>query len=287
MIKDVFTTRDGSWEPSGVYGSIDQWARDSYLKPLGDPEYFDDAGGDHHLFAAIIGLDGKLMKLHDILYWSDGFDALGDPTYDGFFVGANGARYPQTKEKSGWINIIMSPDSSYVPERGEHGPYCWTPAGAPAEVMCGAGMPAKQHVSVFVVWQAVLAEQVTPGEPTQPEWPTGDYNVFMPFVSSGPAAAPASDAPQGDERATTVSASATVAPEIAQAILDGIRGGAWSRLGIELRPGSILAAYARQAGLGMPVTAEFVAGGHRVQGFMGGIVLAPVGDPQGVTHVAW
>ncbi|MCB0043752.1 MAG: hypothetical protein KDE23_28890, partial [Caldilinea sp.] len=81
--------------------------------------------------------------------------------------------------------------------------------------------------------------------------------------------------------------SATVAPEIAQAILDIVRGGAWSRLGIELRAGSILAAYARQAGLGMPVTAEFVASGHRVQGFMGGIVLAPVGDPDGVTHVAW
>ena len=284
VIKDVFTTRDGSWEPSSVYGSIDQWARDSYLKPLGDPEYFDDAGGDHHLFAAIIGLDGKLMKLHDVLYWSDGFDVLGDPNYDGYFVGANGARYPQTKEKSGWINIIMSPDSSYVPERGEHGPYCWTPAGVPAEVMCGAGMPAKQHVSVFVVWQAVPAETVSPGEPVQPEWPTGDHNIFMPFVSGGPAAAPASDAPQGE---APEDISATAAPAIAQAILDIVRGGAWSRLGIELRAGSILAAYARQAGLGMPVTAEFVASGHRVQGFMGGIVLAPVGDPDGVTHVAW
>src|SRR5690606_3367737 len=210
-IKDVFTSRDGSWEPSSIYGSMDQWARDSYLKPLGDPEYFDDAGGDHHLFAAIIGLDGKLMKLHDVLYWSDGFDVLGDPNYDGYFVGANGARYPQTKEKSGWISIIMSPDSSYVPERGEHGPYCWAPAGVPAEVMCGAGMPAKQHVSVFVVWQAVPAATVSPGEPVQPQWPTGDYNVFMPFVSGGPAAAPASDAapveddtPAGEEAMTAV-----------------------------------------------------------------------------------
>ena len=142
-------------------------------------------------------------------------------------------------------------------------------------------MPAKQHVSVFVVWQAVRAEQVTP---EQPEWPTGDYNIFMPLISNGPAAAPASAAPQ------STSASAAVSPgtaEISQAIAEIIRSGAWSRLGIELRPGSILAAYARQAGLGMPVTAEFVASGHRVQGFMGGIVLAPVGNPQQVTHVAW
>ena len=290
LIKDVFTTRDGSWEPSSVYGSIDLWARNSYLKPMGDPEYFDDAGGDHHLFAAIIGLDGKLMKLHDILFWSDGFDMLGNPAYDGYFVGANGARYPQTKEKSGWINVPMSPDSSYVPERGEHGPYCWTPAGAPAEVLCGAGMPAKQHISVFVVWQAVRAEQVTP---EQPEWPTGDYNIFMPLITNGPAATPASPAPQSTSASPapqSTSASAAVSPgtaEISQAIAEIIRSGAWSRLGIELRPGSILAAYARQAGLGMPVTAEFVASGHRVQGFMGGIVLAPVGNPQQVTHVAW
>ena len=287
LIKDVFTTRDGSWEPSSVYGSIDTWARNSYLKPLGDPEYFDDAGGDHHLFAAIIGLDGKLMKLQDILFWSDGFDMLGNPTYDGYFVGANGARYPQTKEKSGWINVPMSPDSSYVPERGEQGPYCWTPAGVPAEVLCGGGMPAKQHVSVFVVWQAVRADQVNPEQPVQPEWPTGDYNVFMPLITGGPAAVSASAVPLHSDRAAAGAASASAAAEISQAIAEIIRGGAWSRLGIEPRPGSILAAYARQAGLGMPVTAEFVASGHRVQGFMGGIVLTPVSNPQQVTHIAW
>ena len=32
-VKDIFTTRDGSWEPSDKPGSVPQWARDAYLKP--------------------------------------------------------------------------------------------------------------------------------------------------------------------------------------------------------------------------------------------------------------
>ena len=28
-VKDVFTTRDGSWEPSQALGSVPQWARDT------------------------------------------------------------------------------------------------------------------------------------------------------------------------------------------------------------------------------------------------------------------
>ncbi|MEZ4611041.1 MAG: hypothetical protein R2838_12490 [Caldilineaceae bacterium] len=55
--------------------------------------------------------------------WSDGFDKLGDASYDGFVTRI-------TKEKSGWINIPIGPGSSYVPERGESGPWCWAPSGA-------------------------------------------------------------------------------------------------------------------------------------------------------------
>lgn len=43
-VTDIFTTRDGSWEPSNTPGSVPQWARDTYLKPWGNPQYFDDAG---------------------------------------------------------------------------------------------------------------------------------------------------------------------------------------------------------------------------------------------------
>ncbi len=105
---------------------------------------------------------------------------------------------------------------------------------------------------------------------TPPPTPTEfDHNIFIPFVAAQAAPAP------------------IVTPDLPLAVLEIIRGGAWSRAGVELRPGSVLAEYARRAGLGMPVTAEFVSAGQRVQGFLGGIVLAPVNDPQRVTHIAW
>jgi hypothetical protein len=266
-IKDVFTTRDSGWDASNRYGSIDGWARDAYLKPVGDPEYFDDAGADHHLFALILDLDGNKLKMHEMLYWSDGFDQIGNPAYDGYARGPGDHRYPVTKDKSGWGNIVMF-GSSYVPERGEQGPWCWTPRGLPAEVICGGGMPANMHISTFVVWQAVRTESLV----TPPPTPTGfDHNIFIPFVAAQAQAAPAP----------------VVTPDLPPAVLEIIRSGVWSRAGVELRPGSALAEYARSAGLGMPVTAEFVSSGQRVQGFLGGIVLAPVNDPQRVTHVAW
>ncbi len=149
FITDVFTTRDGAWEPSGVLGSVDQWARDTYLRPFNAPDYFDDAGAATHLFAAVIGLDGKLIRGQQIIFWSDGLGKLADPTYQKYVT-------QYTKEKSGWCNLFMSPSASFVPERGESGPWCWCPPGA-SDVLVGGGLPARQHVSTFAVWQAVRA----------------------------------------------------------------------------------------------------------------------------------
>lgn len=256
LVRDIFTTRNGSWEPVDLPGSVPQWARDDYLKPVGAADYFDDAGGDHHLFAAVIGLDGKLVRGQEILFWSDGFDVLADPDYNAYVRRA-------TKERSGWANIITGPGSSFVPERGESGPWCWAPAGA-AEVVCGGGLPANHHISFFVVWQAVL-NPATSGEPGVDQ----DYSIYLPTV---PSAETERAAPPAEADATVITA---------------LRQGAWSRVGIELQPSSPLAAYARREGLGRPVTQEFETSGYRVQGFQNGIVYAPVNDPQRVTHADW
>jgi hypothetical protein len=294
LIKDVFTTRDGQWEPSSIYGSIDQWARDSYLKPFGDPEYFDDAGADHHLFTAIIGLDGKLQKNADILYWSDGFGMLGDPNYDGYAVGSVGARYPRTKERSGWGNIPMEGGSSYVPERGESGPWCWTPKGLVAEVMCGGGMPAKQHISIFVVWQAVPRDQVPVTPPVTPETPpvtppplTGDHFIYMPSIQSGAAPAGLSAVPSATPGPTPVPSPEASGATVPALVAEAMRMAAWNRLGIEYHPGSLLAEYARRMELGAPLTQLFEAADHLVQGYYGGIVFAPAASPERVAHVSW
>jgi hypothetical protein len=66
-----------------------------------------------------------------------------------------------------------------------------------------------------------------------------------------------------------------------------LRSAAWNRLGIEYRADSPLAEYARRNALGMPVTQEFLVSPWIVQGFQGGIVYAPSGDPTQVRHMSW
>ncbi len=258
IVKDIFTTRNGSWEPDNQPGSLPQWARDAYLKPLGAEDYFDDAGGDHHLFAAVIGLDGKLVRGQQILYWSDGFEQLANPDYQGYV-----RRF--TKERSGWANIITGPGSSFVPERGESGPWCWAPAGA-AEVVCGGGLPANHHISFFVVWQAVALDA---GETPDVDF---DHQIFIPTL---PAAAP------------TALPGGVPLPEAEAGHLTALRQAAWIRLGIEYPTESTLANYARRNHLGAPMTQEFVVNGYRVQGFQGGIVYASVTEVQRVGHTPW
>jgi hypothetical protein len=261
VIKDIFTTRDGSWEMSEILGSVDQWARDTYLKPFGAPDYFDDAGADHHIFAAVIGLDGELLRDWEIVFWSDGFDKLGDPSYTGYVQRL-------TKTQSGWANIPLDPGSNYVPERGEAGPWCWAPKGA-AEVISGGGMPAKQHISFFVVWQAVKSSAVQPPKP-----PSGDFNIFLPIVTGGrPAAAP--------------DASLSFGPSLVETPPLAVRAGAWNRLGLEFDAGSPLAEYARRQNLGAPLTNIFEAEGFIAQGFQLGVVYAPKNEPQTVLHMDW
>ena len=262
IVKDVFTTRDGSWEPASLPGSVPQWARDSYLKPLGAPDYFDDAGGNHHLFAAVIGLDGQLVRGQEFIFWSDGFEQLGNADYEGYVRRLS-------KERSGWANIITGPGSSFVPERNESGPWCWAPVGA-AEVVCGGGLPANHHISFFVVWQAIPNTGGTTPDDDQ------DHNTFLPIITSG---MPAVSAPKD----------AGVAPnlDLGSLWVQMLRQSAWNRLGLELNVDSALAAYARRVHLGMPVTNEFEINGYRVQGYNNGIAYLPVGQPQRVAHVPW
>jgi hypothetical protein len=258
VLKDLFTTRNGSWEPLALPGSVPQWARDEYLKPFDAPDYFDDAGGDHHLFAAVIGLDGKFVRNQEIIYWSDGFEMLGDPDYEGYI-------HRLTKEKSGWANVITGPGSSFVPERNESGPWCWAPKGA-SEVISGGGLPANHHISFFAVWQAVPASE---GEqPDDDDEQTGDdSSIYLPTT-------PKEIAPAASEQIFNPD---TLALHI-------YREAIWNRLGLELRVDSVIAAYARRNKLGRPLANEIEINGHRLQGFNEAIVIMPVGQPQRISH---
>lgn len=150
-VKDIFTTRDGSWDPSDKPGSVTQWARERYLRPLSAPDYFDDAGGDHHLFARVLDPNGAPLKSQGLVrYWSDGLPKLGDALYNGYIR-------MTPKERSGWANLVNF--NHFSPERNEQGPWCWSPEGA-ADVVVGGGMPNNLHVSFFVVWQAERRQSI-------------------------------------------------------------------------------------------------------------------------------
>ncbi len=103
-------TVDGSWQITGRPDDVPQWAIDSYYAPE-----FLEAGADHHLFGAVIGLDGKLVRDMRITYWSDGFERLGDPDYDGYTTIC-------VKPESGWANLPLAGSSSFAPTAANPAP---------------------------------------------------------------------------------------------------------------------------------------------------------------------
>lgn len=153
---DLFTTESGSWEPSDKLGAVTPWAREKYLRPLSAPDFFDDAGGDHHLFARVLDASGRPMVAEGLVrFWSDGLERLGDPHYNGFIS-------VTPKQHSGWANQPVF--NSFSPERGERGAWCWCPKG-PSDVVAGGGLPNNHHISFFAVWQAAPRQGTAPRHP--------------------------------------------------------------------------------------------------------------------------
>ena len=232
-LKDLFTTRDGSWDPSSNPGSVDQWARDSYLLPPHHPEYFDDAGGDHNLFARVLDENGQALSTADlVICWSDGAHLLGDPNFPQFVK-----MKISPKERSGWGNQPIW--NHFSPERGETGAWAFCPHGA-ADVVVGGGLPNNQHVSWFAVWQAERRGIVIdpPPPPITPSFET-------------------------------------------------LRAALWNARNLPLVNESALLVYARQQQLGAPLTSEVDVDGYRLQGFALGIVFAPIGAWDQISHMAW
>lgn len=144
-VVDLFTTRDGSWDPSDKPGSVPQWARNTYLKPMSHPQYNDDGGADRHLFGAVEAENGSLTPFFPIEFWTHA---------------DNSNRSIQHGKKHGWANMVMYVSSNFVPERNERGPWAWKPASVKADIVIGGGLPAKQHVSWWAVWKPELVQGV-------------------------------------------------------------------------------------------------------------------------------
>jgi len=155
VLKDVWTTLDGSWKSNTddqrpFIWQAPRWASEDYLLPSGHPCYFDDAGGDHHVFGAClpIGFEGsnvdcQLLKGAGFIFntWQDDKNTT----------------MVEAKDKSGWANIIMFASSNYSPDQ-TIGPWEWAKFGA-SDIIQGAGMPWNHHVSWFAVWQEMTVAE--------------------------------------------------------------------------------------------------------------------------------
>lgn len=152
-VRDIFTTRDGRWDVSTTPGSVTAWARESYLKPVGHAQYFDDAGGATNLFGAVAGQStltpGSMFVFHTYADQSNWVERVA--------------------KRSGWANISLVASSAYAPDRGERGPWAWAPKGVNADLVIGGGLPNRWHVSTFVVWEAIteMGEETPQTEPDE------------------------------------------------------------------------------------------------------------------------
>jgi len=157
-------------------------------------------------------------------------------------------------------------------------------------------MPAKQHVSTFVVWQAVRRQDLEGGESETggESGESGDHNIFIPIVMGGNAPE-AQDAPQRtgesmDEVQASPAATFTPPPELGESVhinINRIRNVMWTRLGLKPRADSPIARYARNQQLGMPVTQQFDVDAYRVQGFEGGIVYMKRRNERDIGTTPW
>lgn len=164
-VKDIWTTRDGSWIPSNLEGSIPDWAVSTYLRPWGAPDYFDDAGADHHLLGGVYDENNRKMvpgyKIH-YYTWTDNQNHVSLPV----------------KDKSGWANNVIfngfTPDLDLDVNTGERGAWAWYPESTlPAEIIVGGGMPIindhKLHISMFATWYIDTAPIVNPDPDPEPD----------------------------------------------------------------------------------------------------------------------
>lgn len=81
-------------------------------------------------------------------------------------------------------NFNMSGDSSFAPDRGEVGPYCFRMETFPSDEACGMGIPLKRHVQYFFVFQLKDAGTVPPVTPVitmTPGTPPPDNTNYILF----------------------------------------------------------------------------------------------------------
>lgn len=86
---------------------------------------------------------------------------------------------PYTVDSSGWANHPMAHSSSYVPSRGEQGPWIVWVNGV--EIARGIGLPDGAHVATWLITSDAATPPALPPIP-QPSEPT---DLYLPAIKAG------------------------------------------------------------------------------------------------------
>ena len=145
----AFVTLDGAWEVDpDKPNSIEQWARDAYLKPQGHPLWCAGGGGDHNANMQVLTADGNPVEGKGLLWWTDfGLGMLAD--YDLW----PGRIISRDTDKYGWENVPMD-GWGWNSNTTEMGPGWMCPLGY-SDVIGGIGMRDNWHNSFFAIYRQV------------------------------------------------------------------------------------------------------------------------------------
>lgn len=76
-----------------------------------------------------------------------------------------GDRATGITDERGHFEFPMSGDSSFAPDRGEHGPYTAAVDGLPSDQVVGMGLPLRRHVQYILTWRRAVAGASAPPQP--------------------------------------------------------------------------------------------------------------------------
>lgn len=135
VIRDCFTTWHGSWDVSNHIYSITQHARDRYLR---QDTGACGGGGDHHIFAAVVDVDGQFVQNMTIIF--ERTNSSGDTVHHS---------ESHNTRSCGWANLPVEYQAYWRVRVAGNGQRM-TPFALPN---ADGSMPGRHHVSLFTVFQ--------------------------------------------------------------------------------------------------------------------------------------
>ncbi len=96
-----------------------------------------------------------------------------------------GDQATDSTDERGHVDFPMTGNSSFAPDRGEHGPYSALVVGLPSDTVVGMGLPLRRHVQYVLTWRKV----VTGATPAPTPEPQKNHSAVSGRILNAPAGA--------------------------------------------------------------------------------------------------